>query len=91
MGVSICRSPRPSTVVGADLRRLPGRDGTVYALALALTPWRAQMCGGFPDALARCAQLIEEHAAVDFVDINMGCPIDIICNRCGSAERQGWR
>ena len=40
-----------------------------------------QICGGYPDALTHCAQLIEEHATVDFVDINMGCPIDIICNR----------
>lgn len=43
-----------------------------------------QICGGYPDALTHCAQLIEEHATVDFVDINMGCPIDIICNRCVS-------
>ncbi len=41
----------------------------------------AQICGGYPDALARCAQLVEDNAAVDFVDINMGCPIDLICNR----------
>ena len=64
-------------------------SGRQYAVALAPAPWWAQICGGFPDAMARCAQLIEEHAAMDFVDINMGCPIDIICNRCGSAERQG--
>lgn len=41
-----------------------------------------QICGGYPDALTHCAQLIEEHVTVDFVDINMGCPIDIVCNRC---------
>ena len=45
-----------------------------------------QICGGYPDALAHCAQLIEEHATVDFVDINMGCPIDIICNRCVASK-----
>lgn len=42
-----------------------------------------QVCGGYADALARCAQLLEEHAAVDFVDVNMGCPIDLICNKRG--------
>ena len=40
-----------------------------------------QICGGFPDALTRCCQLLEVHVSVDFVDINMGCPIDVVCNR----------
>lgn len=31
-----------------------------------------QVCGGFPDALARTAQLIDENISVDFVDVNMG-------------------
>ena len=43
-----------------------------------------QVCGGYPDSMARCAQLLEEYATVDFVDINMGCPIDMICNKCGT-------
>ena len=41
----------------------------------------AQVCGGFPDAMGRCAQLLDEHLEVDFVDINMGCPIDLVCNK----------
>ena len=32
--------------------------------------------------MARCAQLLEEYTSVDFVDINMGCPIDMVCNKC---------
>ena len=28
--------------------------------------------------MARVAQLIEENVSCDFVDINMGCPIDLI-------------
>ena len=47
---------------------------------------REQVCGGYADALARCAQLLEEHAAVDFVDVNMGCPIDLICNKCAACS-----
>ncbi|KXZ47992.1 hypothetical protein GPECTOR_31g355 [Gonium pectorale] len=45
-----------------------------------------QVCGGFPDALARCGQLISESVSVDFMDINMGCPIDLVCDKsAGSA------
>ena len=41
-----------------------------------------QVCGGYPDALSRTAQLIEDNCDVSFVDVNMGCPIDLICDRC---------
>ena len=40
-----------------------------------------QVCGGYADAMGRCAQLLDEHLDVDFVDVNMGCPIDLICNK----------
>ncbi|KAL3146827.1 hypothetical protein ABBQ38_014803 [Trebouxia sp. C0009 RCD-2024] len=40
-----------------------------------------QVCGGYPDALSRTAQLIEDNCHVSFVDVNMGCPIDLICDR----------
>jgi len=42
-----------------------------------------QLCGGFPDTMARCAELISSHASVDFVDINVGCPIDVIFKMVG--------
>ena len=36
--------------------------------------------------MGRVAQLIEDTCEVDFVYINMGCPIDAICNKgMGSA------
>ncbi|WIA43732.1 hypothetical protein OEZ86_010158 [Tetradesmus obliquus] len=45
-----------------------------------------QVCGGYPDAMSHLAQLLEENISTDFVDINCGCPIDIICERgAGSA------
>ena len=31
-----------------------------------------QVCGGYPDALGRTAQLIDDNISVDFVDVNMG-------------------
>ncbi|GFR41828.1 hypothetical protein Agub_g2602, partial [Astrephomene gubernaculifera] len=45
-----------------------------------------QICGGYPDAVSRCCQLLGEHLQADFVDINMGCPIDLVCDKsAGSA------
>jgi len=37
-----------------------------------------QLCGCSPPQMARVAQLCEEKLDCDFVDINMGCPIDLI-------------
>ncbi|KAD7117521.1 hypothetical protein E3N88_04789 [Mikania micrantha] len=45
-----------------------------------------QICGTFPDTVARAAELIERECTVDFIDINMGCPIDLVVNKgAGSA------
>ncbi|KAJ7569210.1 hypothetical protein O6H91_01G067100 [Diphasiastrum complanatum] len=40
-----------------------------------------QLCGSHPDALARTAELIEKECTVDFIDINLGCPIDIVVSK----------
>lgn len=45
-----------------------------------------QICGAYPDSMTHCAQIIEEQCDVDFVDVNCGCPIDIVVNKgAGSA------
>lgn len=45
-----------------------------------------QICGAYPDTVARTAELIGQECTVDFIDINMGCPIDIVVNKgAGSA------
>ncbi|GFS00405.1 tRNA-dihydrouridine(47) synthase [NAD(P)(+)] [Elysia marginata] len=45
-----------------------------------------QVCGSYPDTMTRCAQLLTETCSVDFIDINCGCPIDLIYRKgCGSA------
>ncbi|XP_057858227.2 tRNA-dihydrouridine(47) synthase [NAD(P)(+)]-like isoform X1 [Cryptomeria japonica] len=40
-----------------------------------------QVCGAYPDIVARAVELIERECVVDFIDINMGCPIDIVVNK----------
>lgn len=37
-----------------------------------------QVCGAFADSMAKCTQLITETCDIDFIDINVGCPIDLI-------------
>ncbi|XP_061368368.1 tRNA-dihydrouridine(47) synthase [NAD(P)(+)]-like [Gastrolobium bilobum] len=45
-----------------------------------------QICGAYPDTVARTVELIEQECSIDFIDINMGCPIDIVVNKgAGSA------
>ena len=37
-----------------------------------------QVCGSSVDIMTRCAELINNHCSVDFIDINCGCPIDLV-------------
>ena len=41
-----------------------------------------QLCGCQPHQFGRVSQLVEDgHIDVDFVDINLGCPIDLVYKR----------
>ncbi|WOH03854.1 hypothetical protein DCAR_0623254 [Daucus carota subsp. sativus] len=45
-----------------------------------------QICGAYPDTVSRAVELINQECSVDFIDINMGCPIDLVVNKgAGSA------
>lgn len=37
-----------------------------------------QLCGNNPHIFAKCAQLLDTEINVDFIDINLGCPIDMV-------------
>ena len=45
----------------------------------------AQLCGSYPDTMTRCAEVIATYTDIDFVDVNVGCPIDLVCNKGGGA------
>ncbi|GMH60394.1 hypothetical protein TL16_g03037 [Triparma laevis f. inornata] len=45
-----------------------------------------QLAGGHPDQFSRCAELIEkEDLEVDFIDMNCGCPLDLVCDKGGGS------
>ncbi|KAJ1522952.1 hypothetical protein ONE63_002090 [Megalurothrips usitatus] len=42
-----------------------------------------QLCGNNPYTMTKCAQVLQETMEVDFIDINMGCPIDLVYREGG--------
>ncbi|XP_044803945.1 tRNA-dihydrouridine(47) synthase [NAD(P)(+)]-like isoform X3 [Bubalus bubalis] len=42
-----------------------------------------QLEGAFPDTMTKCAELLNHTIEVDFVDINVGCPIDLVFKKGG--------
>ena len=45
-----------------------------------------QITSAFVDGMAQACDLIRQNTNVDFVDINLGCPIDVVCKKgAGSA------
>ena len=45
-----------------------------------------QLAGGYVDTMCRAGELINEHCNVDFIDINCGCPIDVMNAKGAGAE-----
>ena len=58
----------------ALLKRHPEED--IYGI---------QIAAGHPDQYTRVAEVVEKYTTVDFVDLNLGCPLDLICNKGAGA------
>ncbi|KAK5983893.1 tRNA-dihydrouridine(47) synthase [NAD(P)(+)] [Trichostrongylus colubriformis] len=37
-----------------------------------------QLAGGFADSMAKATQILVDEMNIDFIDVNMGCPIDMV-------------
>ncbi|KAJ1943118.1 tRNA-dihydrouridine(47) synthase [NAD(P)(+)]-like protein, partial [Linderina macrospora] len=48
-----------------------------------------QLAGNRPDSLGRAAELISRECETDFIDLNMGCPIDMAYNNGGGSALLG--
>ncbi|KAJ4442272.1 hypothetical protein ANN_12139, partial [Periplaneta americana] len=44
-----------------------------------------QLCGNNPYVMTRCAQMLQEKTEIDFVDVNLGCPIELVYQQGGGS------
>jgi len=44
-----------------------------------------QIAGNHPDMMSKVARILDKETSSDFVDLNCGCPIDVVCNRGGGS------
>lgn len=47
-----------------------------------------QLEGAFPDTMTKCAELLNRTIDVDFVDVNVGCPIDLVYKKLHGRSRE---
>lgn len=50
-----------------------------------------QLCANNPHLLTKCGQLLQQEAEIDFIDLNLGCPIELVYKEgggCGLLRRQ---
>jgi len=44
-----------------------------------------QLAAAHPDQYTRVSELVEKYTDVDFVDLNLGCPLDLLCDKGAGA------
>lgn len=50
-----------------------------------------QLCGNNPYVLTKCCEMLQKEAQLDFIDLNLGCPIELVYKSgggCGLVRRQ---
>lgn len=73
------RGRQPDALLSTDGFGMgPGRDSQDWALTCHSLRHLPQLEGAFPDTMTKCAELLNRTVEVDFVDINVGCPIDLV-------------
>lgn len=45
-----------------------------------------QLCGNSPQLVAYATQVVKENCEVDFIDLNLGCPIELIYGQVSSLD-----
>ncbi|XP_006824619.1 tRNA-dihydrouridine(47) synthase [NAD(P)(+)]-like [Saccoglossus kowalevskii] len=48
-----------------------------------------QLCGSFPDTMTKCAEILNDKMDIDFIDVNVGCPIDLVFKKGGGCALMG--
>lgn len=65
-------------------------ENSIFSIFVFCMPFLClQVEGCFPDTMTRCAELINNYTEVDFVDINSGCPIDLVFKKVNFASKSG--
>ena len=72
--------------MAANLLKGDRREWALVRRHTSETCFGVQVCGGYPDLMARVGELLDSTTQCDFVDINMGCPIDGVCNKGAGAS-----
>jgi tRNA-dihydrouridine synthase 3 len=72
--------------MAANLLKGDRREWALVRRHASETCFGVQVCGGYPDLMARVGELLDSTTQCDFVDINMGCPIDGVCNKGAGAS-----
>lgn len=68
------------------LKRHPSEDIFGVQVIHKIRDLNCKICGASLSTMTECAEILSNNISTDFIDINCGCPIDIIINRgAGSA------
>ena len=72
--------------VGANIQQGQSSEWALLKKHFSEDTFGIQIAGNQPEWTRKVAKLLENETLSDFVDLNCGCPIDVLCNMgCGAA------